>query len=306
MWGLVTSAGVAAPGAEVAEAKSCAACHQNTFARVASQKYPHRPFAEGKCSACHANHLVEKNLQKPYLKAPLGEVCRSCHDTSAQMKLQNKHVPFREGWCAGPCHDPHGSNQKFKLKEDPSEMCLSCHNMNVRYWSKKVQHPPFAQKACLGCHVPHASDYAKNTRLPLPYLCMTCHPIVAQQMAMPVLHPPFSQAWCTMCHNPHATDFPRMAKAPEGSTQPFVDLCLQCHGTPQARLGAIKLHVTHPVGRDPKTGREYINPLTGEQMACVSCHHPHGSPNPRMWLRDRDFLCLSCHRVLGGRVNMPW
>ncbi len=305
--------GQPAPGGIVSAAQdnaSCVNCHQARVDQLMARANQHLPFREQKCLDCHVAHpasadntiSVDPN-NRMLLRMSVDKVCSSCHDTNEQitkqLQMSSVHIPFKNGWCTG-CHDPHASDQLMDLKLEPAELCLSCHNMNLRYGQAKVKHPPYQQNACLGCHVPHASNNTKNTRLAMPYLCMNCHPTVAQAMNMAVLHPPFSQAMCTMCHNPHGSDYPRMAKAPVGSTQPFADLCLQCHSMPQARVGAIDLHKSHRVyGPIP-------DPLTGQPVSCISCHQPHGSNNPRMWLRDKDFLCLGCHRLLPGRFTMPW
>lgn len=278
---------------------TCFRCHESMLDKL-NKRAVHRPFAEGRCDVCHTRHDAKTFVTR--LTAGVGEMCGSkCHsrDLEKYAKMSAQHVPYKKEWCTA-CHDPHGSDYESVLRMNPSRICLTCHNMNLRYGAKPVQHPPFKQRACLACHVPHASDNPKNTRLPLPYLCMNCHPIIARDMAASVLHPPFSQAWCVACHNPHAENHPRMVKAPKDSTQPFVDLCFTCHGSAQARLRAIDLHISHPVG-----GKK-VDPITGKQLTCVSCHHPHGTNNPRMWKRDRDYLCLGCHRRLTGRFNMPW
>ncbi len=309
---------------------ACLSCHVDMERKLAS-KAVHRPFGELRCAYCHTDHavnpdgsrgpttlkLVRNGDQKP--------LCGSCHVTADQLAMSNNHVPFKNGWCSA-CHDPHGSDVEAAtnyagllngeigvistnsmLKVDPSQLCLNCHNMNLRYGFKRVQHRPFQYRACLACHVPHASNNAKNTRLPLPYLCMNCHPIIARDMSLSVLHPPFSQAWCTVCHSPHATNFPRMLKADDTSEQPVVDLCRGCHaGAITPRVRPIDLHISHPMGKYWKDGRIITDPLTGQQLSCISCHHPHSSNHPRMWRRDKDYLCLGCHRRLPGPKNMPW
>ncbi len=324
IWSQITRTPVAVPQAlpdlQAVDGSACLTCHTDSQKKLAMATV-HKPFADLQCATCHTGHDPQTFQTRLVNVDPAtgdqSRLCGSCHDVQQYLGMSNIHVPFKNAWCTA-CHDPHASDVESAtnamgvtstnslLKVHPSQICLNCHNMNLRYGLKKVQHPPFQMKACLGCHVPHASNNPKNTRLPLPYLCMNCHAIVARDMSLAVLHPPFSQAWCTMCHNPHATDYPRMAKAPEGSPQPFVDLCLQCHQAQMARLPAINLHVSHPMGKSQRTGQDVVAPLTGNQLACISCHHPHGSNNPRMWRRDKDFLCLGCHRQLKGRFNMPW
>lgn len=322
IWGRITGTPVAIPQAlpdlQALDGSACLTCHADSQQKL-GMKVVHKPFADLQCATCHTGHDPKTFATKlvNVTNGDQSQLCGSCHDTKQYLAMSNIHVPFKNAWCTA-CHDPHASNvdsatnaygvisTNSLLKVDPSQICLNCHNMNLRYGLLKTQHPPFKAKACLGCHVPHASNNPKNTRLPLPLLCMNCHPTVARDMSLAVLHPPFAQAWCTMCHNPHATNFPRMAKAQDTSQQPFVDLCLQCHQAQMQRLPAIDLHISHPMGKYWKTGKDVIDPLTGNQVACISCHHPHGANNPRMWRRDKDFLCLGCHRQLKGRFNMPW
>lgn len=303
-WGLATKTPVASGLNEELASRTCLSCHADKEKKM-SQKTGHRPFLEKRCIACHTPHDPKTNVSKLQAKDQI-DLCTKCHDVSKKMTAANTHPPFKKGWCTA-CHDPHASDNPSILRLSQSDMCIACHNMYARFGAMKVQHKPFARQACLGCHDPHGSPNPVHTRYPLPDLCFNCHPTAARDMEMAVLHPPFSQAWCTNCHNPHASNWPRMIKAPDDSRQPFVDVCISCHGSgPMGRVGKVDLHVSHPVGISVRDGHNVIDPYTGEQLTCISCHHPHGSNAPRMWRRDRDSLCLGCHRKLTGRFNMPW
>ncbi len=309
-WSLATRTPVASGLADAVESRTCLNCHTDKEKKL-SQKVPHQPFLEKRCTACHTPHDPKTNATR--LKAKdLDTLCSQCHAADRQkkiadqMKMGNTHPPFKKAWCTA-CHDPHASDNPVMLRLPETDVCITCHNMYARFGTKQVQHAPFARQACLGCHDPHASPNPNHTRWPLPYLCFNCHPTAARDMEMAVLHPPFSQAWCTNCHNPHATNWPRMIKSADDSKQPFVDVCLSCHGGgPMGRVGKIDLHASHPVGISARDGREIIDPISGRQLSCISCHNPHGSNAPRMLRRDNDYLCLGCHRKLPGRLNMPW
>ena len=63
---------------------------------------------------------------------------------------------------------------------------------------------------------------------------------------------------------------------------PKVELCGTCHKT-HAKF-------THPFGKG------VVDPRTKEEMTCLSCHGPHGTPQRYILVADgkRD-LCVECH-----------
>lgn len=90
-------------------------------------------------------------------------------------------------------------------------------------------------------------------------------------------HFPYASGMCTRCHTPHASAYPRLLRVRVN------EVCLQCHLQRQGKvlypdLPVIALTMNnsmgHPYERHPVSG--VIDPLTGNEMSCVSCHLAHG------------------------------
>ena len=256
--------------------QKCLTCHPE-IAEKAKAANQHWPFNAGHCGDCHAPGHPEKGPAQFTVKR--SELCSTCHNRQVERTLPYQHYPFKTGKCAD-CHDHHGSNNSRNLRLPPKVLCNSCHNMALRYLDKKVQHPPFFKSECIACHHPHASANPKNLRAPVDELCNTCHfATLPGQYAM-VKHPPFREGKCINCHHPHASDNPRMLR------KPIPDLCLMCHRF--AQVGYYQK--MHPIGE------KYPDRALGGKVVCLSCHHPHGTGNPRMWRRPGNWLCFGCHR----------
>lgn len=254
----------------------CLTCHPEIEEKTKAANQ-HWPFNSGKCADCHAPGHPENGPAQFTVKR--SELCSTCHNRYVERSYPNQHYPFKNGKCAD-CHDPHGSNNIRNLRLPPKELCNSCHNMALRYLSFKVQHPPFLKSECIACHNPHASPNPKNLRAPVQELCNTCHFATLPGQHALVKHPPFRDGRCIECHHPHASDNMRMLR------KPIPDLCLSCHKHEQVGYW----EKMHPIGD------QYPDRALGGQVNCLSCHHPHGTGNPRMWRRPGNWLCFGCHR----------
>jgi len=116
------------------------------------------------------------------------------------------------------------------------------------------------------------------------------------------------------CHDPHASRYPRLLRAKVN------DVCLDCHL--QGRVKTVSRYsptielssdyrIGHPYARHPVRGAP--DPLSGEEMSCLSCHLPHGGNklhqlkmgaeipedalNQNTETRD---MCEKCHMKLWG------
>jgi DmsE family decaheme c-type cytochrome len=106
-----------------------------------------------------------------------------------------------------------------------------------------------------------------------PKLCYTCHSDTKASFAQ-TFHHKVNEGLikCSDCHDAHGTSQAKNLK----TTADRNEICTKCH-TENAGPFAFE----HP-------------PVKTE--GCVSCHTPHGSPNPRLLnVANVNTLCISCH-----------
>jgi predicted CXXCH cytochrome family protein len=154
---------------------------------------------------------------------------------------------------------------------DAKSNCVECH---ADYAKGTYVHAAVKQ-GCTICHTVEQredSTYVgvKSTKT---VICAECH----QSQQFLRVHFPYASSMCTRCHNPHASPYPRLMRAKVN------DLCLQCHLRTATRVGSqdlptitLTLNNTmgHPYERHPVSGT--LDPLTGGEMSCTSCHLAHG------------------------------
>jgi len=189
-----------------------------------------------------------------------------------------------------------------------------------------------AQSNCLECHADHAAG--GHVHPALKGGCSTCHTvedrgdatyvtlkptnsIVCRDCHAPVTvlhaHLPYTSAMCLRCHNPHSSANPRLLRAKVN------DLCLECHLQGKTRanryLPTIELtadrRMGHPYLHHPVSGRP--DPLSGDEMSCLSCHQPHGGTQLHQLKMGAEIpedalnqstetktMCEKCHMKLWG------
>lgn len=194
------------------------------------------------------------------------------------------------------------------VRVDGRTNCADCH---ADHAAGDHVHPAL-KSGCTTCHAIENHEDASYIAVPPRESngCRKCHPSAA------VAHPhfPYASGMCTRCHDPHASQYPRLLRAKVN------DLCLDCHLQSAAKhasqyLPTIELttdhRLGHPYDRHPVTGAP--DPLSGEEMSCISCHLSHGG-NKVHQLRmgaeipedalnhnteTRD-MCVKCHMKLWG------
>jgi predicted CXXCH cytochrome family protein len=178
------------------------ALHPNTLRSVAEAKFPHQPVQKGDCTSCHGAHFTD--FEK-LLKAPLKEICFTCHkDLSEKVKTSKFfHGPVSENDCAA-CHDTHGSSYPKILRNYfPAEfyipyktenyaICFDCHNKDIALNAKTVQLTDFRNgdrnlhyihvnkkkgRSCKACHEAHSGNQFKHIREEVPFGKMWSYPI---------------------------------------------------------------------------------------------------------------------------------
>ena len=154
--------------------------------------------------------------------------------------------------------------------------CSICHKT---FAGAAFQHSPVEMKECGTCHAWSPEKKIVATTKAVPDLCYDCHTekkTAVDSSATP--HPPAAD--CLTCHSQHGTNYKHQLKAD------VFTLCTSCHD---------KNAINHPVGRHPV--RFAKTPSMSEEISCVSCHNPHGSPNPSLLKAGggRMMICLQCH-----------
>ncbi len=241
-----------------------------------SKKEVHPALEVGECLDCHAPHASPWAKQ---LRKPLPALCYGCHDRKDTERQVHGAVAL--GRCSA-CHDPHSSaNDRLLRAERPADLCFRCHADDVT--GRRHVHTPVAMGECLLCHQPHGSKNAKNLEQPVPALCLECHNGIADRKNV---HPAITRFGCTACHDPHGSrnDFQLLATGNE--------LCLKCH--PKITGDHVFIAFdgrSHPLSGKPDPSHP------GQMLGCLSCHSPHSSDNPRLFLKGTQKMevCNNCH-----------
>jgi len=159
----------------------CEGCHYEEVIDHLNKDRVHWPLLDKTgCLNCHAPHA---SPQESLLKAPMLDLCSSCHaDTVArQERAQTEHPPMAEGACT-ECHSPHSSDNLFLLNEASSlDLCENCHE-----WQTHSTHPigdkivdPRNQNVtleCFSCHRSHGTEYEHFLYYETTNdLCIQCH-----------------------------------------------------------------------------------------------------------------------------------
>ena len=125
------------------EAPLCNECHGDKAAEFVKRKYIHGPIAGGMCEVCHDSHGSANYSQ---LKAPVNELCLSCHESI-------KKTPHVVRTTSGTGHPVSGVKDPSAPKTGREMTCISCHNPHsgdVRYFF--VNNAEDRLMLCQMCH----------------------------------------------------------------------------------------------------------------------------------------------------------
>lgn len=243
------------------------------------------------CQDCHAETAAmwQNSLHRGYLQRHLGVAaadCSHCHgDTSAHL--------------ADPSEDNIGRfiPKKADNVRQAARLCAGCHKSVVseRNWASTPH--PSAGISCFDCHRVHGPDdaYAHlhrsssgTPKLPavagqvdsptqvVNAACVACHKDVEGQLRARSHHPMLEgRVKCTDCHEVHRST--ETALLPAG--RDIRDVCTGCH-TDRRGPFVFEHEPVHASG-------------LGE--GCITCHRPHGSPNPKLAPYFGRALCMQCH-----------
>jgi predicted CXXCH cytochrome family protein len=154
--------------------------------------------------------------------------------------------------------------------------CGVCHKT---FAGSSFLHAPVEMKECSTCHTWSAEKKVFTSTKSVPDVCYDCHLEKRGLVDSSATQHPVAGE-CLTCHSPHGTNIIHQLKTD------VYTLCSGCHE---------KYTLNHPVGKHPvrfaKIGRMF------EEISCVSCHNPHGSPNESLLKvgGGRMAICLQCH-----------
>lgn len=224
----------------------------------------------------------------PSSSAAADQPCLDCHGDLTEGKTAHQAVAMGCESCHSaidPSDIPHKKKNKIAkgLSAEQPDLCYGCHDR--AQFDKKILHAAVGM-GCTGCHNPHASKNPKLIVSPMPDLCYTCHDKAG--FSKKTVHPPVASGDCLTCHMPHSGDNPSLLSSP------VPDLCLMCHD----KMSSGK-HVLAGYGRGDHPISGKADPSRpGKELSCASCHTPHSSLNPYLFMNETGGsggLCLLCH-----------
>ncbi len=222
-------------------------------------------------------YIAGTKLEKFTFKTQAGEI---------EFKSYNMHPALEEG--CDSCHSLEDGD--IEIPSDLKETCFGCHDdftRNEDGEELEYVHGPVAEGECLACHNPH---YSENRKLlnawPPGELCVQCHddkdPRELEEGE--TVHEPVKELLCSDCHSPHASPY-EYQLVRKGNA-----LCRGCHTS---------FHSNHrrAEARRPTTQIPDDFPRNGDDFACLGCHKPHFSENPRLFRKSESKLCFTCHKL---------
>ena len=280
----------------------------NLFAQAKPSDY----VDEKKCMSCH---------ERP--DNPMERAFSSFQSSPHRPFVEDPSLPVDKRGCQG-CHGPGSGHLAHVASDDaltyifsyanasPKEValaCLRCHDdvMTVRHWDRTAH--ARGKVSCISCHSIHQDGHPKDftatgkapkgpifiaaaeprrlLKADQATLCGSCHTREVNQFRQNFHHPvPEGRMVCSDCHLVHPQSAGTKADADPRSTNQAETIgmysnrqaCVSCHA-----------EVAGPFvyQHDPAEG------LTGE--ACLECHNPHGSQNPKMLKLFSRGLCTQCH-----------
>ena len=229
------------------------------------------------------------------------DVCKTCHEEIWEKHFAGTpHSALLKGDQHGcqACHGPAqahveggGDVTKIIRFEDLSPaqtaaICTKCHQSSLETQNFSKSEHMANGLSCTTCHSPHKSTDVNFMLVKSQKdLCFGCHAAQKAEFARPYRHRvEVGLIECSDCHNPHGTETGHQVRTAAGQFA----VCTKCHTD---TMGPFVF--------------EHAPVKTDE--ACLSCHTPHGSTNPRLLqVNNINFLCLRCHTPnMNGAAGEP-
>jgi predicted CXXCH cytochrome family protein len=153
---------------------------------------------------------------------------------------------------------------------------LKCHRSQASFKTASFQHNLTSEQSCVSCHNAHAANGEHLLARSQVELCMGCHfnDVKSGEKASYITHDGLE---CVNCHLPHGSQDSQLLKTRDPQ------LCAGCHEAAH--------RVSHPMGP------EVIDPRTGEEVTCLTCHQLHGAEFDKYLPLNPDMaLCVQCHK----------
>ena len=221
------------------------------------------------CQTCHEEEFHS------WEKSPHWKITLEKENHAAEQGCESCHGP-------GKAHvtDPADPTKIFSFKKatakETNGRCLDCHARDLEHASTSRSAHTLNKVTCLDCHSAHHPAVERFQLVKSqPQLCFTCHLNVKPQFNMPFHHRVDEGIMqCSDCHNAHGSSV-----ASHLRTSHLQDaVCFTCHAD--------------------KPGPYVFEHQPVKTEGCMSCHVPHGSPNPRLLkVSQVNLLCLQCHTV---------
>ncbi|MDR2710486.1 MAG: DmsE family decaheme c-type cytochrome [Burkholderiales bacterium] len=172
-------------------------------------------------------------------------------------KEQFDNMAFSRHGASGDSRTPWG---KADTKEKRNEMCTACHGKADDHMGDPIDKKP----ETMFNKTVKSDD--KNAR------CTTCH-IGGNRMHWKGGTHESRGTACSDCHKVHIKKDPALVM----ETQPSV--CFNCHKEIRSMMMRVSTH-----------------PLRSGQMACTSCHNPHGTISDSLMIKNTvNETCYTCH-----------
>jgi predicted CXXCH cytochrome family protein len=211
---------------------------------------------------------------------------------------------------------PESRTIRYKVSTlGPTGESSACAPASVETKERQAPKPRAGTMTCVCCHPPHGAS--ANELYPADYgICLECHDEIDERLSGEDSHSRHdllhadqsahgSRLSCANCHNPHALSKRTPIADPVdpgprgGMPHVTVEFCLDCHGRslptpartdpPRGEHGAkvagdiaatwpSDVHGGGISASDPHL-RPEMGYVTGDTLACVSCHDAHGSTN---------------------------
>jgi predicted CXXCH cytochrome family protein len=313
--------------------RSCTDCHEGSIVPVPAVTRHGPGDSAADCRLCHDPHGGDVNGVA--LRHAGEALCLSCHEAQAGIR-GSLHDPRSGPWAQNldfasqglclDCHPIHREQntgalfQALGISPRQASGCRACHQEQGPGAAVVTPH--------LGAPIPGAAHRAIT--------CETCHNIHQQDSHTPLLREPReSGRLCLHCHTQmegllsNAHDLRRSApeaqnrrgETPDRSgpcgtchqvhTETAPRPCTDCHGPNSSVTRRMPDRVDHPEvvlfnrhdpnrpGTMPTYTDTGVLSATG-QIACQTCHEPHGGPPPHQpsaFLRSGtgQQLCVDCH-----------